>query len=113
MFEATCRHREVDRSLRLVLIHQCVNQSRAEAVATAHAVDNVHSVFFAKRRFTVRKKHTRPVVVGRRLAFAQSDRNPLKPEPFRQLLGYGDIPVAVELAARYVATFHLDPERVC
>lgn len=52
MLKTGGRHGKFDGFLIIVAVHERVDESRAEGVAAAHAVDDMHGVFLGKIRFS-------------------------------------------------------------
>ena len=96
------RDRPLDRRRVVVAPQQRADQPGGEAVAAAHAVDDLDLVPAGERRGPVREQHRRPPVAAGADALAQRDRHLVEPEPPRQLPGDVAVDVAVEFSPRDV-----------
>ena len=91
-----------------------MDESAAERVAAAHAVDDVHLVLGGERGLLRLRviEHAGPEVVEGGERGAQRDRHLLAAEALHELLGNGDIALLVELAALDVRALADDAEDI-
>ena len=112
MLEAGSRHGEFDGILGGVAGKQGVNEARAEGVAAAHAVHDMHMVALGEAVVLAVVQHCGPTVVKCGVGFTQSDRNLLEAELISQLLSNRLVALVVDGAAVDIGSLSLDAEYI-
>ena len=94
-------HCELDSSLGVLTGQQAVNQTAAEGVTTAHAVDDVQVVLLGEAVLVLCDvvQHSTPAVIEGRVALTQGDSDLLEAELVSQLLSNGLVAFVVDGAA--------------
>ena len=114
MLQRGSRNREFDRFLRALSVQQRVDQAAAEAVAAAHAVDDVQMIQLGEAIFSACGiiQHAAPVIVGSGFALAKGDGHLFKVEAVSQLLRNGLVTFLVQLSGIDIGIFRFDAEHV-
>ena len=112
VLQSGSRNRELNRSLSVLSAEQSINQTAAEGVTAANAVDDGQVVLLGEAVVLAVIEHCGPAVVGGGVALAQGDGDLLKAEGVSQLLGNGLVALVVDGAAVDVGGLGLDAEDI-
>lgn len=105
-------HGKLDGLCRDLTRQERIDQSRAEGIAAAHAIDDMEAVGFGEVVVLSIVEHGRPVVIAGRDGGTEGNGHLLESELIGELLGYALVALVVQLTAVDVGVLGLDAEDV-